>query len=212
MLEHRAPLLFPFVCCSCWCCWFCPDDTCWLAQPSEATLGTVVFIIQSVMWEDWNNTVKVKVTVRTQFKKKSKKIWFFTLCCLKYLTYWLIWKMWVYDLIRFGLAGWWQKLSCCNFLGHYKCDECQTLRDGTTHWALPIHSCSEELCTQKLKSHLVRTQCLNILPEKPGVGQYIAIHATLTAWGLFLAYFYPSVPFTCIFPKTSPDFSCVSYG
>ena len=42
-------------------------------------------------------------------------------------------------------------------------------------------SCSGELRTQKLKSYLVRTQSLNILPLKPGVGQYIAIHAMLTA-------------------------------
>ena len=63
-----------------------------------------------------------------------------------------------------------------------------------------------ELRMQKLKSHLVRTHRLNVLPLKPGVGQYIAIHATLTAWDFFLAYFYPSSPFTCIFSKTSPDF------
>ena len=30
--------------------------------------------------------------------------------------------------------------------------------------------------------------------------------ATLTARNFFLAYFYPSSPFTCIFSKTSPDF------
>ena len=41
---------------------------------------------------------------------------------------------------------------------------------------------------------------------KPGVGQYIAIYATLTAREFFLAYFYPSSPFTCIFSKTSPNF------
>ena len=64
---------------------------------------------------------------------------------------------------------------------------------------------SGDLRTQKLISHLLR-----ILPLKPGVGQYIAIHATLTARNFFLAYFYPSGPFTCIFSKTSPDFfSCV---
>ena len=40
---------------------------------------------------------------------------------------------------------------------------------------------SGELRTQKLKSHLVRTQSLNVLPLKPWVGQYRAIHATLTA-------------------------------
>ena len=43
--------------------------------------------------------------------------------------------------------------------------------------------------SQSLKSHLVRTQCLNVLPLKPGVGQCIAIHATLTARDFFLVYF-----------------------
>ena len=51
---------------------------------------------------------------------------------------------------------------------------------------------SGKLRTQKLKSHLVRTQSLNVLPLKPGVGQYIAIHATLTARDFFLTYFYRS--------------------
>ena len=64
---------------------------------------------------------------------------------------------------------------------------------------------SGELRTQKLKSHLVRTQSLNVLPFKPGVGKCIAIHATLTAREFFLAYFYTSSPFTCIFSKTSPN-------
>ena len=58
---------------------------------------------------------------------------------------------------------------------------------------------SGELRMQKLKSHLVRTQSLNVLPLKPGVGQYITIHATLTARDFFLANIYPSGPFTCIF-------------
>ena len=57
---------------------------------------------------------------------------------------------------------------------------------------------SGELRMQKLKSHLVRTQSLNVLPFTPGVGQDIAMHATLTAGDLFLANFYPSGPFTCI--------------
>ena len=64
---------------------------------------------------------------------------------------------------------------------------------------------SGELRTQKLKSHLVGTQSLNVLPLKPGVSEYIAIHATLTARDFFLAYFYPSGPLTCTFTKTSPD-------
>ena len=40
---------------------------------------------------------------------------------------------------------------------------------------------SGELRMQKLKSHLVRTQSLNVLPLKPWVGQYISINAMLTA-------------------------------
>ena len=65
---------------------------------------------------------------------------------------------------------------------------------------------------KEIKSHLVRTQSLNVLPLKLGVGQYIAIHATLSFRDFFLAYFYPSGPFTCIFSKTFPDFSCAGCG
>ena len=55
-------------------------------------------------------------------------------------------------------------------------------------------------------SHLMRTQSLKVLPLKPGVGQCIAKHATLTATDFFLGNFYPSGPFICIFSKTSPKF------
>ena len=50
-----------------------------------------------------------------------------------------------------------------------------------------------------LKSHLVRTQSLNVLPLKPGVGQYIAIHTTLTVGDFFLAYLYPSAHLLAFF-------------
>ena len=43
----------------------------------------------------------------------------------------------------------------------------------TTHHLHTVCTRSGELRTQKLKSHLVRTQSLNVLPFKPGVGQYI---------------------------------------
>ena len=65
---------------------------------------------------------------------------------------------------------------------------------------------SGELRSQKLKSRLLKTQSLKVLPLQPGVGQYIAIHATLTARDSFLANVYPSGPFTCISSKPSPDF------
>ena len=74
-----------------------------------------------------------------------------------------------------------------------------------SHLSLSLSlSCSGELRMQKLKSHLVRTQSLNFLNLKPGVGQYTAIYATLTARNFFLPYFYHSSPFTCIFPKPLP--------
>ena len=69
-----------------------------------------------------------------------------------------------------------------------------------------------ELRTQKLKSRLLRTQSLKVLPLKPGVSQCIATHATLTARDFFLANFYPSGPFTCTFSKPLPIFACVSFG
>ena len=50
----------------------------------------------------------------------------------------------------------------------------------------PAFPRSGELRTQKLKSHLVRTQSLNVLLFNSGVGQYTAIHATLTARDFFL--------------------------
>ena len=77
----------------------------------------------------------------------------------------------------------------------------------TTLSALSARLRSGELRTQKLQSHLVRTQSLNVLPLEPAVGQYTDIHATLTVRDFFLAYLNPSRPFTCIFSKTSPDFS-----
>ena len=84
---------------------------------------------------------------------------------------------------------------------------CEYLCNRSTVWPR-----SGELRTQRLKSHLVRTQSLNVLPLKPGVTQYIAIHATLTARDFFLAYFDTSGPFTCIFSQPLLIFPCVGCG
>ena len=62
---------------------------------------------------------------------------------------------------------------------------------------------------QNFMSHLMRTRSLKVLHLKPEVSQYIAIHATITARDFFLANFYPSSPFICIFSKTSPEFFSV---
>ena len=61
----------------------------------------------------------------------------------------------------------------------------------------------------EIKVFTVENRELKVLLSKPGVGKYIAIHATLTAREFFLANFYPSSPFTGIFPKTLPSFSSV---
>ena len=65
------------------------------------------------------------------------------------------------------------------------------------------------LRTQKLKTRLLRTQSSKLLPFKPGTGPYITMHARPTARDFFRAYFYPSGPFACIFPKPLPGSSCL---
>ena len=75
-----------------------------------------------------------------------------------------------------------------------------------------VYPRSGELQTQKFKSHLVRTQSLHILPLKPGVGQYIAIHAKLTARDFSSLISTLPVHSPAFFPKTSPDFTCVGSG
>ena len=77
------------------------------------------------------------------------------------------------------------------------CVLCEGLRSG-------------ELRTQKLKTRLMRTRSLKVLPLKLAVGQYTAVYTTLTARDFFLAYFYPSGPFACIFPKPLPIFSALA--
>ena len=116
------------------------------------------------------------------------------------MTVWIISSEPRNIFIKLGMVMQHLELECC-----VKKMFCYLQRVTVTARAHMIPR-SGELRTQKLKSHLVRTQSLNVLPFKPGVGQYIAIHATLTAWEFFLAYFYPSSPFTCIFSKTSPNF------
>ena len=68
-------------------------------------------------------------------------------------------------------------------------------------FALDPNITSGELRTQKLKSHVMWTRSLNVLPLKPGVGQYIAIYATLIARDFFLAYSTLPVHWPAFFPK-----------
>ena len=138
------------------------------------------------------------------------------LCQWPQVPFWLAWKMQVYIMIYVGLAGGVIFLRCKNFSVAIFLDTTNVINVKLcmmvlAYWSLPIHTifsdpCSGELRTQKLKSHLLRIQSLKVLPLNPGVGQHIAIHGTLTARDFFLANFYPSSSFTCIFSEISPKF------
>ena len=65
---------------------------------------------------------------------------------------------------------------------------------------------------QTLKSYLLRTQSLKVLLLKPKIGQYAAIHATLTARDFFLANFILVVHSPAFFPKPPLCFSYVGCG
>ena len=97
-----------------------------------------------------------------------------------------------------SVSTWWQKTAVSRLL---------PMAPGlTVSLTLPMFSHSEELQTQKLKSHLWRTQNLKILPLNRGVGQNIAVNAMLTGRDFFLTNFYPFGPLICIFSKASPKF------
>ena len=49
--------------------------------------------------------------------------------------------------------------------------------------------CSGKLQTHKLRSHRLRTESSKVLPLKPGVDQYIAMHAMPAARDFFFANF-----------------------
>ena len=68
---------------------------------------------------------------------------------------------------------------------------------------------SGELRMQKLKFHLVRTRGLR---RFEAWSRSVYSQTCYTYCQGFLPYFYPSGPFTCIFFKTSPNFSCVVCG
>ena len=70
-------------------------------------------------------------------------------------------------------------------------------------WALPPRS--GELRTQKLKSRLIRTRSLNVLPLKPGVGQHIA-HAVLLPGISSLLISTLPIHSPAFFPKSLPFF------
>ena len=76
--------------------------------------------------------------------RRFRQQWSLVMCC------WLTpKKLWV--IIRVGPVGWpsldMSKILmfrfCCRW--HIKCDKYQTLRDGTTYWASPVHATFKDL-------------------------------------------------------------------
>ena len=87
------------------------------------------------------------------------------------------------------------------------------LRPGLLYYSQPFVGTPQwEAADAETKVPFGENTEFKVLPLKPGVGQYIAIHATLTARDFFPAYFYPSGPFTWIFSKPLPIFFCVGCG
>ena len=110
-------------------------------------------------------------------------------------------------------------LSSISFLAFWACYYTFTAWNSVLLWGSSSSRCnvvaaavvppprSGELRTQKVKSHLVRTQSLNVLPLMPWSRSVYSYTCYAYCQGFFfLAYFCTSGPFTCIFFKTSPDF------
>ena len=68
------------------------------------------------------------------------------------------------------------------------------------------------LRTQKLKTHLLRTQSSTVLSLKPGVGQYVAMLCLLSGISSLLILTVSAYSPAFFFPKHLPRFSCVSCG
>ena len=81
---------------------------------------------------------------------------------------------------------------------------CLLFTDICCLWAISGHTPQWEAADAEIKVPSGENTELKRSPFKAAVDQYIAIHATLTARDFFLAYFYPSSPFTSIFPKLLP--------
>ena len=86
---------------------------------------------------------------------------------------------------------------------------CPTARKALQHRRVPYYRfpSSAVFGSPSRNRVLLRTQSSKVLPLKPGVDQNIATHASPTVRDFFLANFNRSGPFTCIFSKTSPEFS-----
>ena len=91
--------------------------------------------------------------------------------------------------------------ACCKEI-HISRSFSFLLPESSPHFLLTVGNCQN-----KLMSHLLRTQSSEVLPLKPGVVQFKAKHAMLTARNFFLANFYLLGPFTFNFvSKISPEF------
>ena len=100
--------------------------------------AVVVVVYSQPLWSLFMK-LRLEIGEKNQgsiFKKKALNF--------KFLT--RMKKMWVYVLVSVRLASWIAKCLhvakalSCDFFTCYKYGKCQTLHDGSTHSALPIHS------------------------------------------------------------------------
>ena len=105
-------------------------------------------------------------------------------------TVWILWLCCMFkgnNLLVFCLSSVWafQKLEHWDFLRHHKCNKCQTLHGGTSHWALPDH-CT--FCDLDITSR--SEQCQTILTENFYVHiwlswNFVGLLSTSSRWGIY---------------------------
>ena len=98
-------------------------------------------------------------------------------------TIWIVWLGCVFKGDNLHVFGWsnawaYQKLKIWDFLKHHRCDKCQIVHDGTTHWALPVHYTFTVLVTFDIISR--SWQCRTVLPFK----LYVIIQSSWNFVGL----------------------------
>ena len=93
------------------------------------------------------------------------------------------------------------KTSIKDIRTHTKLERKSHIKDMTKYWKTALTFRNGQLRTQKLKSHLMRTQSVKVFPLKIGSRSVYCHACYANCRESFLANFYPSGPFTRIFPK-----------
>ena len=195
-------------------------------KPSFRALWRVGSAVEIFLWKnagEWTGRVEmwsVLETLRTRWA-----VLFWTFCSL-FRRYWGRPKRRVAIITTWKNKG--RDKSLCDICGQKMTDETNVTTNKSSKnilwiWTIWVSyeceqseyslflwkfssnwPCRAELWMQKLRSHLLRMQSLKVLSLKPGVGQYLTIHAKLTARDFFLISTLP-VHSPAFFPKP-PNF------